>query len=162
MPTNLYFYVILLGVIATALFDLWIIFLKRLGLPTLNFNYLGRWIGNFKQMKFTHENIGKAPPVAHEWMIGVAGHYVIGVIIATLLQLFFNAYWIIEPNIYAALMVGAFTVVFPLLIMQPAMGGGFAFNKTATPIKSCLKSLLNHVVFGFCLYLAGRLILVIG
>lgn len=39
--------------------------------------------------------------------------------------------------------------------MQPAMGSGFAARRTATPLKNCLRSLVNHAVFGSGLYLAA-------
>jgi hypothetical protein len=35
---------------------------------------LGRWIGHMLQGRFTHEDITKATPVAHEATIGMAAH----------------------------------------------------------------------------------------
>ena len=35
-----------IGIGATALMDLWLTLLKALGLPTLNFALLGRWVGH--------------------------------------------------------------------------------------------------------------------
>jgi Protein of unknown function (DUF2938) len=49
-------------------------------------------------------------------------------------------------------------VAAPLLVMQPAMGAGLFASKTPTPWKSCMRSLLNHSVFGVGLYLAASLI----
>jgi hypothetical protein len=39
---------------------------------------LGRWIGHMAQGRFTHEDITKAAPVAHEATIAVTAHHAIG------------------------------------------------------------------------------------
>jgi hypothetical protein len=51
--------------------------------------------------------------------------------------------------------MGVVTVVMPLFVMQPAMGAGFAASKTPAPLKSCLRSVANHSVFGCGLYIAA-------
>jgi len=146
---------VLLGLLATALFDGWLWLQKQLGGRTLNFAYLGRWIGHFRHLKFIHAQIGQAPAITNEWLIGVAGHYAIGILIAALLLLAGGSEWMRHPQIGTALLVGILTVVFPLLIMQPGMGGGIAFSHTPQPWINSLKSLLNHTMFGLCLYVAG-------
>jgi len=150
---------IILGSIATVLFDIWLIGQKFIGRRILNFGLPGRWIGHFKSMKFAHTNIAHAPEIPLEFMIGLIGHYAIGIAIAEFLLLVSSRHWLVEPDIYVALAVGVSTVGLPLLIMQPGMGGGVAFTKTATPLKSCLNSVLNHFVFGLCLYMAAILTL---
>lgn len=149
---------VILGVTATVIFDLWLLGRKMMGCRVLNFALLGRWIGHFKHLKFVHKNIAEAAAIPSECIIGLIAHYVIGIGIAALLLLSFHQQWLLKPDIYAALAVGIATVALPLLIMQPGMGSGLAFAKTATPFKHCLNSLLNHVVFGLCLYLAAILI----
>ncbi len=52
-------------------------------------------------------------------------------------------------------MLGVFSVVAPLFVLQPAMGAGFASSKTPTPLKNCLRSVANHTVFGAGLYLTA-------
>jgi hypothetical protein len=54
--------------------------------------------------------------------------------------------------------IGVATVAMPLLVMQPAMGAGFAASKTPAPLQNCLRSLANHAVFGGGLYLAALLL----
>ena len=58
--------------------------------------------------------------------------------------------------------VGMGTVGAPLLVMQPAMSSGFAASRTPTPLKSCLRSLANHTVFGLGLYLSALVIALIS
>ena len=42
-------------------------------------------------------------------------------------------------KLLAQLAVGMGTVAAPLLVMQPAMGSGFAASRTPTPLKNCLR-----------------------
>ncbi|MDH4584461.1 DUF2938 domain-containing protein [Pseudomonas sp. BN415] len=50
------------------------------------------------------------------------------------------------------------TVAAPLLVMQPAMSAGLFVSKTPTLLKNCLRSLINHSVFGLGLLLAAALV----
>ena len=60
------------------------------------------------------------------------------------------------------LVFGLATVTAPWLVMQPAMGLGFAALKTPAPLKNCARSLTNHAVFGAGLYLAAAAVQQIG
>lgn len=150
--------VFLLGITATIIFDLWILVQKSMGLPTLNFALLGRWVADFRNLKFKHTAIKDAPKVKFELCIGVVAHYLIGIFIAFLLIITNGELWLENPDIISSILIGIATVIFPLFIMQPAMGAGLAFLNTPHPFTSSLKSLLNHVVFGICLYWSGLLL----
>jgi hypothetical protein len=54
-----------------------------------------------------------------------------------------------------AVALGVGTVVFPLFVMQPAMGLGVAASRTPAPLKNCLRSVVNHAVFGLGLFLSA-------
>jgi hypothetical protein len=69
-----------------------------------------------------------------------------------------GADWMREPSPLPALVLGLCTVAAPLLVMQPAMGLGFAASKTAAPFKNCMRSMTNHMVFGLGLYLSAATI----
>jgi hypothetical protein len=94
--------------------------------------------------------------------LGWFTHYASGVAFAALLLAVQGSAWVRSPTLLPALAVGVFTVLVPLCVMQPAMGAGFASSRTPTPLKNCLRSLLNHAVFGVGLYLSGMLIAAIG
>ncbi len=149
--------VILIGSGATAVMDVWLLLLKRLGVPTLNFAFIGRWVGHLAHGRFAHVAIGQASPIAGERALGWLVHYAVGMAFAGLLLLIEGRAWASQPSLLPALFVGMATVLFPLLLMQPAMGSGFAARKTATPLKNCLRSLANHSVFGLGLFLAASL-----
>lgn len=144
-----------IGFGATAVMDLWLTLLKALGLPTLNFALLGRWVGHMPRGRWAHPGIAKAAPVRGETALGWAAHYATGITFALLLAALAGPYWLRAPSLLPALCFGISTVLLPLLVMQPAMGAGVASSRTATPLLNSLKSLANHTVFGLGLYAAA-------
>ncbi len=152
----------LIGIGATAVMDAWLLLLRRLGIPTLNFAFIGRWVGHLLRGRFSHAAIAKATPIRGELAWGWLTHYAVGVAFATVLIGIQGAQWIYSPTLLPALAVGISTVAAPLLVMQPAMGSGFAASRTPTPVKNCLRSLANHTVFGLGLYLCAQVIALIS
>jgi hypothetical protein len=147
--------IVLLGAGATAVMDLWLALLKRMGVQTLNFAFIGRWVAHLFHGRLTHPSIAKAQPVPGELAWGWLTHYAVGIAFAGLLVALEGVAWIQAPSALPALAVGLCTVAFPLFVMQPAMGLGFAASRTPAPLKSCLRSMINHTVFGLGLYLAA-------
>ena len=152
----------LIGIGATAVMDAWLLLLKHLGVPTLNFAFIGRWVGHLFRGQFAHTAIAKAMPIRGELAWGWLTHYAVGMAFATVLVGLQGADWVRSPTLLPALAVGVCTVAAPLLVMQPAMGSGFAASRTPTPLKNCLRSLANHTVFGFGLYLSALAIALIS
>lgn len=76
-----------IGTGATAVMDLWGLFLKRtLAIPPLDYAWVGRWIGHFPRGRFAHANIAQAPRIRGETPIGWVAHYAIGIVFAALLM----------------------------------------------------------------------------
>ena len=146
---------ILIGIGATLVMDGWAFLLRQLGIPSLNFAVLGRWIGHLRQGQWMHASIARATPVRGELLIGWCAHYSIGIAFAALLLSTFGLKWARSPSLFPALLIGIVTVLAPLLILQPAMGAGIASSKTATPIFNSMKSLVTHTVYGVGLYLTA-------
>lgn len=147
--------VLLIGVGATMLMDAWALILKRFGVPSLNFAFLGRWIGNLLKGQWIHPSIAKAAPVKGELLLGWVAHYSIGITFAALLVSIFGLSWARFPSLAPALLIGIATVVAPLFILQPALGAGFASSKTPKPVFNSLKSLATHMIYGLGLYLSA-------
>lgn len=147
--------VVLIGVGATAMLDLWLLALQRLGVPTGSFALIGRWVAHMARGRFRHASIAKAEPVAGELTIGWFTHYAVGILFAALLVALQGAGWLREPRFVPAFLTGVATVAMPLFVMQPAMGSGFAASRTPTPLKNCVRSIANHAVFGVGLYVAA-------
>jgi hypothetical protein len=150
--------IVLVGAGATAVMDAWLWLLKRLKVPTLNFAYMGRWVGHWRQGRWAHDAIAKAAPVRGELALGWLLHYLTGIAFSGLLVGVSGAAWTRKPSLLPALLVGIATVVAPLFVVQPAMGAGIASSRTPTPARNILRSLANHTVFGCGLYLAALFI----
>jgi hypothetical protein len=152
----------LIGVGATAVLDVWLLALKKAGVPTQNFAMLGRWIGHWQNRQWHHQAIAKASPVQGETWMGWLAHYAIGIAFSALMVSVIGSAWAASPTLAPAVMFGMVTVAAPLLVLQPALGAGVASSKTKAPLRNSFKSLMNHTVFGIGLYLAATAIDTVG
>ncbi|ENW78896.1 hypothetical protein F909_03213 [Acinetobacter sp. ANC 3929] len=155
---ELLFQILCLGVGATLILDMWLLLLKRLKLPSLNFALLGRWIGWMFRGKFIHTSIAQSPAIHREYALGWIAHYSVGILFAFSFVLIVGDVWLRQPQFFPAFNFGLITILIPFLIMQPAMGAGFASAKTSKPLMNCLRSLINHSLFGCGLYLTAQLL----
>jgi hypothetical protein len=150
--------VVLIGAGATALMDLWLLLLRRLGVQGTNFALVGRWAGHAMRGQWFHDPIAKSAPVAGERALGWLVHYAVGIAFAGVLLGVCGMRWAGDPSLPPALALGIASVAAPLFVMQPAMGAGVASSRTPTPAINCLRSLASHTVFGLGLY-ASALVL---
>src|SRR5262249_36494614 len=147
---------VLVGLGATFLMDLWIVFLNRaFAIPLPNYCLIGRWLRHMANGAFMHPSIAAAAEQPAECPIGWIAHYTIGALFALALVALVTPQWLQSPTLTPALVFGIVTVGFPLLIMQPAFGLGLAASKAPDPTQARLRSLMNHVVFGVGLYLSA-------
>ena len=146
---------VMIGVGATMVMDVWALFLRQFGIPSLNFAFLGRWLGHLPRGQWRHQSIAKAAPVRGELLLGWGAHYSIGITFAVLLLWVFGLEWARSPSLLPALGIGLVTVIAPLFVLQPAMGAGIASSKTPTPVFNSIKSVVTHTVYGVGLYLGA-------
>jgi hypothetical protein len=146
----------LIGAGATVTMDVWAAVLRRLGIPSLDFALVGRWIANLPRGRWRHESIARTAAVRGERLIGWCAHYAIGISFAALLLLTFGLEWGRAPTPGPALFIGVVTVLAPWFVLQPALGAGIASSKTPAPVFNSLKSLMTHTVFGVGLFIAAR------
>lgn len=153
------FRILLIGVGATLVMDLWGWLLRRVyGVSGLDYRLVGRWLGHMPRGQFRHDGIGRAPAVGAEALIGWTAHYGIGIAFACGLVIAAGAGWLQQPTPMPAIAAGLTTVVLPYFVMQPAFGLGIAGARTPDPTAARLRSLITHLVFGIGLYLAARLV----
>jgi len=137
------------GVIACLAMDAWQQLLRRLtGIPATNWAMAGRWfVLTLKRRTMYHATIDNEPPIANELPIGWIVHYCVSLIYAVF-------YWMlmlqgmIQPTLADGFLFGAVSVVVPWFYFMPCMGKGVMGKFTPNPIKACLVSLSNHLVFG--------------
>ena len=143
------------GIGATAVMDLWLLALRRSGLPTMDFALLGRWVGHLFHGRLAHDAIRRARPIAGEVGLGWLTHYAVGIAFAAVLVALRGTSWLDDPTWLPAVAWGLATAAAPLFVLQPAMGAGFASSRTPAPLANSLRSLANHAVFGLGLYLSA-------
>ncbi len=150
---------IVLGVAATALLDLWALFLNRaFGIAPPNWALVGRWVGHLPQGRFVHDDIGKAALVPNELAIGWVFHYVVGIVFAAALLAIWGLGWARNPTFIPALIVGYVTIGCGWFILQPGMGAGIAAVKRPNAMQIRALNILGHTVFALGLYGAAVLI----
>lgn len=155
--------IMLVGIGATAVTDLWAVVRKRLfGVAPPDFGLVGRWLAHMPRGRFRHDSIAAAPRVHGERAIGWIAHYLIGISFAAVLVGVRGVEWLQQPSLGPALIVGIATVAAPYFVMQPGMGAGIAASRTPRPTAARLHSLVTHVVFGLGLYAAGWLLDAMG
>ena len=155
-----YFVCILLtGIGATAVTDLWSIVRQRFfGVALPNYGLVGRWIAWLPRGRIFQGPISATAPVHGERAIGWMAHYLIGIGFAALPPAIWGPEWFREPTLLPALVVGIGTVAAPFFVMQPAMGAGIAASRTPRPTAARLQSLITHTIFGLGLYASGLLV----
>ena len=147
-----------IGIGATALLDLWALFLNRaFGIPLANWAMVGRWFAHLPRGRFMHHTIADTPPVQGELAIGWIMHYLIGALFAAIVIMIWGLDWARHPTLIPALIVGVVTVGCGWFILQPGMGFGLAASKRPNANQVHLIGLINHVVFGLGLWLAALL-----
>lgn len=145
-----------IGIGASLVMDLFILARKRLlGVPSLDYAMVGRWLGHIPRGRLRHTAIAAAAPIAGERALGWATHLAIGVAFAALLPALWGTDWLRTPTPGPALLIGLVTLAAPFLVLQPALGAGIAAARTPRPNIARLNSLTVHLAFGLGLYLAA-------
>ena len=155
---NILLKIITIGIGGTLILDIWNYLLGLFNIKSLDYRFVGRWIGNFVNGKFYHSNIMTTSPVQNELFIGWTAHYLIGISFSFVLIIVFGNGWLEKPLLVPAILIGLATVIAPLFIMQPALGFGIASSNLPNPIIRVLKSIITHLVFGTGLYLSAMLV----
>ncbi len=151
---------LLVGMGATLIMDLSALIQARVfGWASLDYRFVGRWLGYMAKGRFRHASIVAARPTCNEHLIGWVFHYVTGCVFAMLLLGVQGFAWICSPSLLPALLTGLISVVAPFCIMQPAFGSGFAASKTPAPSVARCRSIVAHLTFGIGLFVAGWLLM---
>lgn len=150
---------VLIGVPATILIDGWALILKHaFGLPTTNWNMVGRWVGHLHHGRFKHHDIASSAPVARESMLGWTTHYVVG-------GLYGIGYvWLVievlnqQPGPASAILYSVILLTAPWFILQPGLGLGILGRRAPRPWLMRMVNVSVHIVFGIGLYLGCYLL----
>jgi hypothetical protein len=147
----------LIGVLATIAMDLWALVVKHLlRLPVSSWALVGRWFGHMPSGTFVHRPIAAAAAVRGELAIGWAAHYVIGIAYGIAYLLAARALSTGLPPLVDAVLFALVLLVFPWLVMQPALGAGVFASRAPRPAVARLVSVSMHTAFGVGLYIGAR------
>lgn len=143
----------LIGVIATALADVWQQLLRHgAGLPSANWTLIGRWVAGMFRGHIVRRAIANAAAVPGEAAIGWAFHYLTGIGYAGLYLAWVQAWPEVSPGLAGALVFGLVTLAAPWLVMQPALGFGVMAWRLPNRLAVTAVTATTHLVFGSGLY----------
>lgn len=147
---------LVIGTVATLVMDIWGKLRARwFGVKGLDYGWVGRWFLALPTGKFVHHPAQDKLINGAERALGWGLHYAIGILFALILLAVIGQEGPQVPSLLASLVMGAVTVLAPYLILQPALGAGFFASQTPAPWMMRKQALLNHLIFGFGLYVGG-------
>jgi hypothetical protein len=140
------------GVLATVTMDAAMVAASYLGGSAFSSNRLdvdmvGRWAAGLARGRFRHGDITSEPALRGEVGLGLLTHYGTGIILT-------QAFLLLprrgdgRPSVVTATAYGVATAVFPLLVMFPSMGYGWAGLRSGDAARLVRIMLLGHVAFG--------------
>ncbi|MER9860879.1 DUF2938 domain-containing protein [Mesorhizobium sp. M0185] len=148
-----------IGIGATALMDVWAIFLSKVfAQPRPNWGLVGRWVCHLREGKVFHDDIGEASPCPHESVLGWAFHYAVGIVYGVILVVLAGTAWLTAPTFLPAFMLGIVTVGAGWFLLAPGMGAGWAASKRPNPMQVRALNLVSHTVFAIGLFGTALLI----
>lgn len=150
--------IISVGIIATAVIDVWALFVKHaLKLPTTNWALVGRWFAYLPRGRLVHRPITETASVANELAIGWLAHYVIGIAYSYLYALILT-FTGVALSLWSAIGFGVVTVVAAWFVLQPGLGHGVLARHAPKPWLVRSLNLATHFLFGCGLYLGWLLV----
>ena len=143
---------LIVGILATVTMDVVAGMALRLGIAgrgprRTGPDLIGRWIGYLLRGKFRHTNILQTPPLRGELVLGLAAHYLIGIVL-TLVYVGLLAVAHATPTFLNAILYGTATTVFPWFLMFPSQGMGWLGRDAPGDAHPARVSLFNHIIFG--------------
>ncbi len=140
------------GVLATITMDVAMVAAPSLGgsaftSDRLGPDMIGRWAAGLLRGRWRRRDISREPAQPGELALGLATHYVTGVVLT---QAFLLAPrpWRGRRSFVAGTVYGISTAVLPLLVMFPSMGYGWSGLRSGEAGRLIRIMLLGHIAFG--------------
>ncbi len=148
---------IIIGAAATVILDIWALVAKRAyDAAPANWALAGRWFAHMRRGQYRHESIADAMKVRGELAIGWIAHYVVGIVYGVLVVAIWTLQGVAYPTLAAPFLVGlVLATCAAWFVMQPGMGLGIAASRTPDPLRMRLRTVVNHIVFSFALYVSA-------
>jgi hypothetical protein len=140
------------GVLATITMDVAMVAASELGgsaftSSRLGPDMIGRWVAGLLRGRWRGGDVSRAPAQRGELALGLATHYVTGVVLT---QAFLLAprRWRGRRSFLAGTAYGISTAVLPLLVMFPSMGYGWSGLQSGEAGRLLRVMLVGHIAFG--------------
>ena len=152
MESRTFIVSLIVGILATVTMDVVAVIALRLGISSpgprrTGPDLIGRWVGYLLQGKFRHRDILQTPPLRGELLLGLAAHYLIGIVL-TLVYLGLLVVAHATPTALSAVLYGTATTVFPWFLMFPSQGMSWLGRAAPGDAHLARISLFNHIIFG--------------
>ena len=148
------------GVLATVIMDVAMVAASVLGgsafrSDRLGPDMIGRWAAGLMRGRWRRVDISREPAQRGELALGMATHYVTGVVL-TQAFLLATPRWHGRRGFLAGTVYGISTAVFPLLMMFPSMGYGWFGLRSGEAVRLNRIMLVGHIAFGVGIGLRAR------
>ncbi len=149
--------ILITGIVATATLDLWQqVYRLVFGAPITDWAMIGRWVGHIPEGQFVQPDLGKAPPIANERILGWIVHYVVGIGYAVVYLLLMRFVVGSPPSFISALVFGAVSVVVTWFFMEPILGAGVMGSKIPGQAGARVHDFTSHLSLGVGLFIGSR------
>lgn len=108
---------------------------------------IGRWAAGLCRGQWRSEDLSAETPVRGEAWIGLAAHYLTGVVLTEIYLAALRGGGL-RPGVGGATAYGIATAVLPLLVMYPSMGYGCWGRRSGHVGRLVSSMLLGHAAFG--------------
>jgi hypothetical protein len=140
------------GVLATLSMDAFFVAASQLGgehfrSDMVGPDLVGRWAARLVRGQYRHRDIKQVPPQAGEVPLGMAVHYLTGIILT---QAYLGALRRVgvRPSVASATAFGVASALLPTLVMYPSWGLGVFALRSADASRLLRIMLLGHTAFG--------------
>lgn len=140
------------GVLATVTMDAAMVLASRFGTGAfasdkIGLEVIGRWVGGLGRGRWRHADITAEPRQRGELAMGLATHYVTGIVLTQSYFLLLRRAGL-RPDMAKATAFGLATGVLPLLFMFPSMGYGCCGLRSGDASRLVRVMLVGHTAFG--------------
>ena len=157
---SIFLIIILAGIGACIILDLWQICLYRLAnIPATNWGVIGRWLiialttGNL-----INDRLDDTPMIKHELVAGWTLHYAVSIGYAVIFAMLMYGTPYLDATWLDGVYFGAASVIVPWFMFLPCLGKGILARKTPKPFMVSGLALIGHIIFGVAMALGFALL----
>ena len=145
----LFIQILIVGVVACAIFDLWQrLFQKLTAIPPSNWAMVGRWsLGLMTSGQFIARDLESQGERKNELAVGWLVHYSVAIGYTAVYAWLMHATFL-QAGLVDGLIFGVTSVAVPWFFFLPCLGKGILARLTPNPPLVCTLALMMHSLFG--------------